>query len=98
MCVCVCVCVCLCVCLRSVFFRDRILDGSRCLKKNSCQTRKQGGIIAHYCAISPSQPPFIAYNIAQYIFPTTPFIAAIITYWQYLVSKGQVRRETPRDA
>ena len=31
----------------------------------------------------PSQPPFIAYNIAQYIFPTTPFIA--IKYWQYLV-------------
>ena len=64
-----------------MFFRDRILDGS-CLKKNSCQTRK-GGIIAHYCAISPSQPPFIAYNIAQYIFPTTPFIA--IKYWQYLI-------------
>jgi len=48
----------------------------------------EGGIIAHYCAISPSQPPFISYNIAQYIFPTTPFIA--IKYWQYLVrGKGQ---------
>ena len=33
------------------------------------------GIIAHYCAIPLSQPPFIAYNIAQYISPTTPFIA-----------------------
>jgi len=43
----------------------------------------KGGIIAHNCAISPSQPPFIDYNIAQYIFPTTPFIA--IKYWQYLV-------------
>ena len=43
----------------------------------------KGGIIAHYCAIPTSQPPFIAYNIAQYIFPTTPFIA--IKYWQYLV-------------
>jgi len=41
------------------------------------------GIIAHYCAIPPSQPPFIAYKIAQNIFPTTPFIA--IKYWQYLV-------------
>jgi len=41
------------------------------------------GIIAHYCAIPLSQPPFIAYNIAQYISPTTPFIA--IKYWQYLV-------------
>ena len=40
-------------------------------------------IIENYCAISPSQPPFIAYNIAQYIFPTTPLIA--IKYWQYLV-------------
>ena len=43
----------------------------------------KGGIIAHYCAIPPSQPPVIAYNIAQYILPTTPFIA--IKYWQYLV-------------
>ena len=43
-----------------------------------------GGIIAHYCAIPPSQPPFIAYNIVQYIFPTTPFIIAV-KYWQYLV-------------
>jgi len=33
-------------------------------------------MVAHYCAISPSQPLFIAYNtnIVQYIFPTTPFI------------------------
>jgi len=39
-------------------------------------------IIVQYPAPSP---PFIAYNnnIAQYIFPTTPFIA--IKYWQYLV-------------
>jgi len=32
----------------------------------------------HYCTLlcnTPSQPPFIAFNIAQYIFPTTPFIA-----------------------
>jgi len=35
----------------------------------------------------PNPPlPFIAYNIAQYIFPTTPFIAKKnIGYWQYLV-------------
>jgi len=32
-----------------------------------------------------SQPPFIAYNIAQYIFPTTPFIASIKILGQYLV-------------
>ena len=63
-------------------FSGRILDGWRCLKKKSFSTRKRG-IIAHYCAIPPSQPPFIAYNIAQYIFSTTPFIA--IKYWQYLV-------------
>ena len=70
-----------------LFFRSRISDGSRCWKKNPFSTRKKG-IIAHYCAIPPSQPPFIAYNIAQYIFPTTPFIA--IKYWQYAIScKGQ---------
>jgi len=50
-----------------LFFRGRILDGSRCLKKSLFSTRKRGGIIAHYCAIPLSQPPFvfIAYNIAQ---------------------------------
>jgi len=51
-----------------------------------CKNRSRhgkGGIIAHYCAIPPYQPPFIAYNIAQYIFPTTPFIA--VKYWEYLV-------------
>ena len=30
-----------------IIIRDRILDGSRCLKKNSCQTRKRG----HYCTL-----------------------------------------------
>jgi len=54
------------------------------LKKNLSRHGK-GGIIAHYCAIPPSQPPFIAYNIAQYISPTTPFIFIAIKYWQYLV-------------
>ena len=54
----------------SVGFRVRM--GRGLCKKNPFSTRK-GGIIAHYCAIPPSQPPFIAYNIAQYIFPTTPF-------------------------
>jgi len=45
-------------------------------KKNRSRHGKGGIIIiAHYCAIPPSQPPFIAYNIAQYIFPTPPFIA-----------------------
>ena len=63
-------------------FKGRILDGSRFQKKNRSRHGK-GGIIAHYCAISPSQTPFIAYNIAQYIFTTTPFIE--IKYWQYLV-------------
>ena len=75
------------MCLEVFFvFRDRILDGSRWLKKNSCQTRKRG----HYCTLlcdirypPPSPPSFIAYNIAQYTFPTTPFIA--IKYWQYFV-------------
>jgi len=57
-----------------VSFSGRILDGWRCLRKNRSRHEK-GGIIAHYCAIPPSQPPFIAYNIAQYIFPTPPFIA-----------------------
>jgi len=60
----------------------QILDGSRCLKKKSFSTWKRG----HYCTLlcnTPSQPPTIAYNIAQYIFLTTPFIA--IKYWQYLV-------------
>ena len=53
-------------------------------RKTNRSRHGKGGIIAHYCAISPSQTPFIAYNIAQYIFPTTPpFIA--IKYWQYLV-------------
>jgi len=46
-------------------------------------------IIVQY-AIPPSQPPFIAYNIAQYNFPTTPFIA--IKYWQYLVRAKQRHR------
>jgi len=44
-------------------------------EKNNHSRHGKGGIIAHYCAIPPSQPPFIAYNIAQYIFPTPPFIA-----------------------
>jgi len=56
--------------------------GWKCLNKNRSRHGK-GGIIAHYCAMPPSQPSFLAYNIAQYIFPTTPFIA--IKYWQYLV-------------
>jgi len=69
-------------------FSGRILDGWRCLKKKRSRHGK-GGIIAHnnyLCntAIPRSQPPFIAYNIAQYIFPTPPFIIAI-KYWQYLV-------------
>jgi len=51
-------------------------------KKIVLDTEK-GGIVAHYCAIPLSQPPFIAYSIAQYISPTPPFIA--IKYWQYLV-------------
>ena len=55
------------------FIRSWISDGSRCLKKNPFSTGKRG-IIAHYCAIPPSQPPFIVYNIAQYISTTTPFI------------------------
>jgi len=41
-------------------------------------------IIVQY-AIPPSQPPVIAYNIAQHIFPTTPFVFVAIKYWQYLV-------------
>jgi len=44
-------------------------------EKKNCSRHGKGGIIARYCAIPPSQPPFIAYNIAQYIFPTPPFIA-----------------------
>jgi len=47
-------------------------------KKKPFSTWKRGIIefIAYSCAIPPpSQPPFIAHNIAQYIFPTTPFIA-----------------------
>jgi len=45
----------------------------RGLKKNRSRHGK-GGIIAHYCAIFPSQTPFIAYNIAQYTiyFPHDP--------------------------
>jgi len=53
-------------------------------KKNRSQHGK-GSIIAHYCAIPPSQPPFIAYNIAQYIyFPHDPLYNNK-KYWQYLV-------------
>jgi len=67
-----------------------ILDGWRCLKNSS--RHGKGGIIAHYCAIPPSQPPFISYNIAQSISPMTPFIA--IKYWQFaeisISCKGQV--------
>jgi len=91
-------------------FRGRILDGSRCPKKNPSRHGK-GGIISHYCAIPPSQPPFIAYNIAQYIFPMTPFIAMKnIGNMQYLVrakllpssalelgGQNVVRRERERD-
>ena len=53
------------------------MDGSRCLKKNrSRQGNANGGIIAHYCAIPSSQPPFpllptILRNI-NIFFPTTP--------------------------
>jgi len=43
-----------------LFFRSRISDGSRRLKKIcSLSTRKRGIIIAHYCAVPHSQPPFI---------------------------------------
>jgi len=58
---------------------------SRCSKKNP----RKRGIIANYCAIPPYQPTLIDYKlIAQYIFPTTPYIA--IQYWQYAIScKGQ---------
>jgi len=68
-----------------MLFSGRILDGWRCMNKKIVLDTEKGALlhIAHYCAIPPSQLPFIAYNIAQYIFPTTPFIA--ITYWQYLV-------------
>jgi len=53
-------------------------------EKKSFSTRKRGHYIVHIIVqYPPSQPPFIAYNIAQEIFPTTPFIAII--YWQYLV-------------
>ena len=73
--------------------RSRVkgLAQTPCLKKNRPRNGKGGiGIIAHYnCELPPSQPPFIAYNIAQYIFPTTPFIA--IKYWQHLV-RGPIRR------
>ena len=61
-------------------------------KKNRYRHGKGTSIIAHYCAIPPSQPPFIVYNynIAQYIFPTTPFRE--IKYWQCAIScKGQPR-------
>jgi len=58
----------------SLLLRGRILDGWRCLNKNR-PLHGKGGIVAHYCAIPPSQPPFIAYNIAQYIFLPTRFIA-----------------------
>ena len=46
-------------------------------KKSFLDRHEIGGIIAHYCAIPPSQPPCIAYKIAEYISPTitTPFIA-----------------------
>jgi len=60
-------------------------------KKTVLDTEKRG-IITHYCAIPipPSQPPFIAYNIAQYIFPTTPFIAIKIKNKILAIScKGQ---------
>jgi len=74
-----------------VFYWGRILDGwveQVFEKKIVLGTEKgEGGIIAHYCAIPPSQPPFISYNISQYISPTTPFIA--IKYWQYLVRAKQ---------
>jgi len=72
-------------------FRDRILDGSRCLKKVVSRARHGKGGIAHYCTLLcdiPLPAPFIAYNIAQYIFPATPFIA--IKYWQYFV-RAKVR-------
>ena len=58
--------------------RGRILDGWRCLNKNHSRHVRKGGIIAHYCAIPPSPPPFVAYNIAQYIFPTTAFKAPLL--------------------
>ena len=45
-----------------------------CLSEKNRSRHGKWSIIVHYCAIPPSQPPFIAYNIAQYIFPTTPFI------------------------
>ena len=58
-----------------LFISGRNLNGWGCLKKNSFSTRKMG----HYCTLlcnTPLPAPlYIAYNIAQYIFPTTPFIA-----------------------
>ena len=66
-------------------FRDRILDGSSEVSEKKIVPDTEKGALLHIIVRypPPTQPPFIAYNIAQYIFPTTPFIA--IKYWQYLV-------------
>jgi len=72
-----------CVWRYFLLFSGRILDGWRCLKKNCSRHGNKGGINAHYCAIPRSQPPFIAYNIAQ-SFPHDPLYCNK-KYWQYLV-------------
>jgi len=54
-----------------LFFRDRILDGSRCLKKKSCQTRKRG----HYCTLLcdiPLPAPFYCLQYCAIYFPHDP--------------------------
>ena len=53
------------------FFRDRILDGSRCLKKKSCQTRKRG----HYCTLlcdTPLPAPLFCLQYCAIYFPHDP--------------------------
>ena len=80
-------------------FRDRILDGSRCLKKNvSCQTRKRG----HYCTLLcdiPLPAPLYCLQYCAIYFPHDPLyfffncnkILAISCKGQETIScKGQI--------
>ena len=71
-----------------MFFRSRISDGSRCLKKKSVLDREKG----YYCTLlrNTSLPtPLYCLQYCAIYFAHDPLYIAI-KYWQYLIScKGQ---------
>jgi len=69
------------VCRCFLFFCESDFGLVEVSEKKSVLDTEKGYYCTLLCNTSLPAPPFIAYNIAQYIFPTTPFTA--IKYWQY---------------